>query len=40
MELSTLFILSFFGIVVIGIFSFKLSNRVQKKTTDDLADVG
>ncbi|MCX7178589.1 MAG: hypothetical protein NTX56_07355 [Proteobacteria bacterium] len=40
MELSTIFILSFIGIVVIGVCSFKFSNRVQKKTLDDLTDVG
>lgn len=40
MELNNLLLLAFICIVVIAACSVKFSNRVQKKTPDDLADVG
>ncbi len=40
MEVSTIFLVALVCIVVIGFFSIKFSRNADKKTPEDLNDVG
>ena len=40
MELHYIFLLAFICIIVIGVYSVKLSNRAEKRAPNDLGDAG